>query len=599
MRLEPRQRRPDAELDAPDRVGLVGDGLLLAAAQVCLRVPQDLEEQLLLRVEVPVEDALADAEARRRSRPPTSGGSRARRSARRRTSISCWRRSSPRWVSRRFTRANGKQHLTERSRTPVVGCRDTVGRDPHDGAARTGRNTPFTGRSVRFRAMETLRRARVAARPTRRARAGGQPHRRGAGRVVGIDILERGAGRAIDELVVELPDGVPGRPARRRRSSRSTGSTSRRSGRSPTPLPRSPARRPRDGRDARRGGVDRTSCSTPCACTAPARWARSGPPSSTSTTGDVLASVGPAAAWLRPSWPAAAFVGRWPVGQRCPTTSCGRRCPAPSSPSCSGRTDLPFRARERRQVAALARIVDTRFREVVVLARLVRSRRLVEPRQNAVVSGPAPRPLDGSVPWAYAGVGGGGRRRGRDLDVELPVRRPPRRATTTRPRPARRGRRRPARSSPAPPAATPAPAAGRPAAAAAGPSTDAPPSARSACDVAARRRGHGVDDVAGLVGHRLHHRPGQVGPARAPGDARRPCPGRTGPTTGVPSPVNAGTTNTPSVSGHDAASGPISAASAMIPSPSRSHWTAAPGDEDRALERVRHRCRRPAPSRRW
>ncbi len=28
------------------------------------------------------------------------------------------------------------------------------------------------------------------------------------GEIVGIDILERGAGRAIDELVVELPDGA-------------------------------------------------------------------------------------------------------------------------------------------------------------------------------------------------------------------------------------------------------------------------------------------------------------------------------------------------------------------------------------------------------
>ena len=45
---------------------------------------------------------------------------------------------------------------------------------------------------------------------------------------------------------------------------------------------------------------------------------------------------------------------------------------------------------------------------------------------------------------------------------------------------------------------------------------------------------------------------------------------------GLPRPVKAGTTNTPSVSGTDAASGPISADDSMRPSPSRSHWTAAP-----------------------
>ena len=40
--------------------------------------------------------------------------------------------------------------------------------------------------------------------------------------------------------------------------------------------------------------------------------------------------------------------------------------------------------------------------------------------------------------------------------------------------------------------------------------------------------------------------------------------------------MNAGTTYTPPLSGTDAASGPVSAASAIMPRPSRSHWTAAP-----------------------
>ncbi len=59
---EPEQRGPDAELDAADRVGLVADRLLLALAQVVVRRLEQLGEQLLLRGEVPVEDAFADAQ---------------------------------------------------------------------------------------------------------------------------------------------------------------------------------------------------------------------------------------------------------------------------------------------------------------------------------------------------------------------------------------------------------------------------------------------------------------------------------------------------------------------------------------------------------
>ena len=45
---------------------------------------------------------------------------------------------------------------------------------------------------------------------------------------------------------------------------------------------------------------------------------------------------------------------------------------------------------------------------------------------------------------------------------------------------------------------------------------------------------------------------------------------------GLPRPVRAGTKMTPPLSGTDAASGPTSAAASMMPSPSRSHWIAAP-----------------------
>src|SRR5438445_727062 len=61
--LEPRHRRPDAELDATHGIGLVADGCLLSPAQLLLRVAQDLDEKLFFCREVPIEDALADAEA--------------------------------------------------------------------------------------------------------------------------------------------------------------------------------------------------------------------------------------------------------------------------------------------------------------------------------------------------------------------------------------------------------------------------------------------------------------------------------------------------------------------------------------------------------
>jgi len=59
----PPHRRADAHLELADRIGLVDDRGLLGATEVELRLTQDLEEELLFGVEVPVEDALADPEA--------------------------------------------------------------------------------------------------------------------------------------------------------------------------------------------------------------------------------------------------------------------------------------------------------------------------------------------------------------------------------------------------------------------------------------------------------------------------------------------------------------------------------------------------------
>ena len=60
---QPQHRGANPLFDPADGVVLIADCDLLATPQVVLGLAQDLEEQLLLRGEVPVEDALADAHA--------------------------------------------------------------------------------------------------------------------------------------------------------------------------------------------------------------------------------------------------------------------------------------------------------------------------------------------------------------------------------------------------------------------------------------------------------------------------------------------------------------------------------------------------------
>ena len=151
----------------------------------------------------------------------------------------------------------------------------------------------------------------------------------------------------------------------------------------------------------------------------------------------------------------------------------------------------------------------------------------------------------------------------------------PRRASPTRPRRAPRGRRRRARSSPAPRAGGRARRARRPGTGTAGPSRSrrrrraARASSTPAADGSRRRRRavcHAIDSTTARA------RCARPVPRVSP----KIVPRAYGSHHGDPSPVNAGTNTTPPVSGTLSASGPVSAASAMIPSPSRSHWTAAP-----------------------
>jgi hypothetical protein len=61
---EPRQRLPDPALDPLNRILDALDRMLLSLPQVVVRRLQELREQLLLGGEVPIEDALADAQCR-------------------------------------------------------------------------------------------------------------------------------------------------------------------------------------------------------------------------------------------------------------------------------------------------------------------------------------------------------------------------------------------------------------------------------------------------------------------------------------------------------------------------------------------------------
>ena len=189
------------------------------------------------------------------------------------------------------------------------------------------------------------------------------------GDVTGIDILERGAGRAIDELVVELPDDalvdllvaeihqVDGvdiesiRPA---------------------------AEALHDPRvDALETAALLVGAPTPTAAieelcvhgvrTVGAHWGVV----LDLADGSVVTEVGdcPSAAWIAAFVAGSQSSARVSDGDAGPSDMVWAPLPAAGRALVMGRNGESFRARERRQAAALARIVDTRFRELTEAAR--------------------------------------------------------------------------------------------------------------------------------------------------------------------------------------------------------------------------------------
>jgi hypothetical protein len=184
------------------------------------------------------------------------------------------------------------------------------------------------------------------------------------GDVVGIDILERGAGRAIDELVVELPepDLVDLMVAEMQQVDGVDVETI-------TPVADS-LRDPRldaletaailVGVRDRRGALQELCVHA--VRTIGARWSvvvdLDGPA--------VLAHEGepPPIPWLVAYVEGSQSSARVAGGNGGPADVVWAPLPRAGMAMVLGRDGTPFRARERRQAAALARIVDTRFREL-------------------------------------------------------------------------------------------------------------------------------------------------------------------------------------------------------------------------------------------
>ena len=197
------------------------------------------------------------------------------------------------------------------------------------------------------------------------------------GDVVGIDILERGAGRAIDELVVELPGaGAVVTAPDEELVALMVAEISQVDGVDVEQV-RPMAESLRDPRlDALEtaallvgAGSAQEAVETLCfhaARTVGAEWgivAGLDPSEVVTTHGEP-----PELAWV------SAFVAGSQTSARLTTEPTGPEdvvwapLPAARMALVLGRSGTPFRARERRQVAALARIVDSRFRELSIVS---------------------------------------------------------------------------------------------------------------------------------------------------------------------------------------------------------------------------------------
>jgi hypothetical protein len=184
------------------------------------------------------------------------------------------------------------------------------------------------------------------------------------GEIVGIDILERGAGRAIDELVVELPDGTL--TDLLVHEVQQVDGVSVEEVRPVADALHDPRLDALETAAILVGATDREELLEAVVTHAKrvigAEWACV----VSLEQGEVLAEEGPIPpiAWLLAFVAGSQESARVTAGEAGADDLVWSPLPAAGLALVLGRDGTAYRARERRQAAALARIVDTRFREL-------------------------------------------------------------------------------------------------------------------------------------------------------------------------------------------------------------------------------------------
>lgn len=185
------------------------------------------------------------------------------------------------------------------------------------------------------------------------------------GEIVGIDILERGGGRAIDELVVDLPEaGLEDLLVQEIQRVDGVDVEEIRSLGTALHDPRLDAL---ETAAILVGATDRDELTRAVVVhslrTVGAEWSAV----VQLDGGRVLAEEGPVppAAWLAAFVAGSQSSARVAAGEAGPDDVVWSPLPSVGLALVVGRTGKAYRARERRQVAALARIVDTRLREII------------------------------------------------------------------------------------------------------------------------------------------------------------------------------------------------------------------------------------------
>jgi hypothetical protein len=184
------------------------------------------------------------------------------------------------------------------------------------------------------------------------------------GEIVGIEILERGAGRAIDELVVDLPE--PGLEDLLVQEIQQVDGVDVEEIRPVVDLLHDPRLDALETAAILVGASDRDELLQ--AVVLHSRRAVGAEWSAVVDLedGEVLAAEGPvpAAGWLTAFVEGSRSSALMASGEAGPDDVVWSPLPAAGLALVVGRDGTAYRARERRQVAALARIVDTRFREL-------------------------------------------------------------------------------------------------------------------------------------------------------------------------------------------------------------------------------------------